>query len=91
MKREYADYELRALILDWLVRRGRWGAHYYPLDTLVNRLSQALKNNGRRVRRIVKELLEEGYILAHKKGETVSLNPTRSRDIAEYIRRVMKV
>jgi hypothetical protein len=40
---------------------------------------------------MVKELLEEGYILAHKKGETVSLNPTRSRDIAEYIRRVMKV
>jgi hypothetical protein len=69
MKREYADYEFRAPILDWLVRRGRWGAHYYPLDTLVNRLSQAVKNNGRRVRRIVKELLEEGYILAHKKGE----------------------
>jgi hypothetical protein len=91
MKREYADYELRALILDWLVRRGRWGAHYYPLDTLVNRLSQAVKNNGRRVRRNVNELLEEGYILAHKKGETISLNPTRSRDIAEYIRRVMKV
>jgi hypothetical protein len=66
MKREYADFELRALILDWLVR---WGAHYYPLDTLVNRLSQAVKNNGRRVRRIVKELLEEGYIQAHKKGE----------------------
>ena len=66
-----------------MVRRGRWGAHYYSLDTLVN--------NGRRVRRMVKELLEEGYILAHKKGETVSLNPTRSRDIAEYIRRVMKV
>jgi hypothetical protein len=91
MKREYADYELRALILDWLVRRGRWGAHYYPLDTLVNRLSHAVKNNGRRVRRNVNDLLEEGYILAHKKGETISLNPTRSRDIAEYIRRVMKV
>jgi DNA-binding IclR family transcriptional regulator len=90
MKREYAEFELRALILDWLVRRGRWGAHH-PLDTLVNRLSQALKNNGKKVRRIVKELLEEGYILAHKKGETISLNPTRSRDVAEYIRRVMKV
>jgi glutamate-1-semialdehyde aminotransferase len=91
MKREYADFELRALILDWLVRRGRWGAHYYPLDTLVNRLSHAVKNNGRRVRRMVKELLEEGYILAHKKGETISLNPARSRDIVEYVRRVMKV
>ena len=68
-----------------------WGAHYYPLDTLINSLSQAVKSNGRRVRRIVEELLEEGYILAYKKGETVSLNPSRSRDIVEWIRRVMKV
>ena len=43
------------------------------------------------MRRIVKELLEEDYILAHKEGETASLNPTRSRDIGEWIRRFMKV
>jgi len=39
----------------------------------------------------VKELLDEGYILAHKGRETISLNPTRSGEIAEHIRKVMKL
>ena len=91
MRRDYANSELRGLILDWLERHGRWGTHYFPLDTLVNKLSHVVKNNGKRIRRIVKELLYEGYILTHKGGETVSLNPTRSRAIAEYIKTVLKI
>jgi len=91
MRRDYADSELRALILDWLERHGRWGAHYFPLDTLVNKLSHVVKNDGRRIRRMVKELLDEGYILAHKRGETISLNPTRSKEIAEYIKKVLRI
>jgi len=91
MRRDYADSELRGLILDWLERHGRWGAHYFPLDTLVNKLSHVVKNNGKRIRRTVKELLYEGYILTHKGGETISLNPTRSRAIAEYIKTVLKI
>ena len=91
MRRDYTDFELRALILDWLERHGRWGAHYFPLDTLVNKLSHVVKNNGKRIRRMVKKLLNEGYILAHKRGNTISLNPTRSREIADYIRKVMKL
>jgi len=91
MRRDYTDFELRALILDWLERHGRWGAHYFPLDTLVNKLSHVVKNNGKRIRRIVKKLLNEGYILAHKRGNTISLNPTRSREIADYIRKVMNL
>jgi hypothetical protein len=90
MRRDYTESELKALILDWLARHGRWGAHYFPLDTLVNKLSHVVKNDGKRIRRTVKELLEEGYVLAHKGGETISLNPTRSREIVEYIRKVMK-
>jgi len=91
MRRDYADSELRALILDWLERHGRWGAHYFPLDTLVNKLSHVVKNDGRRIRRMVKELLDEGYILTHKRGETISLNPTRSKEIAEYIKKVLRI
>lgn len=78
------------MILDWLERHGRWGAHYFPLDTLVNKLSHAVKNNGRRIRKLVKNLLYQGFILVHKGGNTVSLNPTRSREIAEYVRNIMK-
>lgn len=91
MRRDYTELELRALVLDWLERHGRWGAHYFPLDTLVNKLSHVVKNNGRRIRRVVKELLDEGYTLAHKRGETISLNPTRSREIVEYIKTVLKI
>ncbi|MCR6691372.1 MAG: hypothetical protein MRT15_03200 [archaeon YNP-LCB-003-016] len=90
MKREYTDLELKALILDWLQRRGRWGAYYFPLDTLVNKLSHAVKNDGKRIRRAVKELLRDGYLLAYKRGETISLNPAKSREIAEYIKRTLK-
>jgi len=91
MRRSYTNLELRALILDWLDRHGRWGAHYFPLDTLVNKLSHVVKNDGKRIRRKVKELLNEGYILTYKRGETISLNPTRSREIAEYIKTVLKI
>jgi len=91
MRRDYTDSEVRALILDWLERHGRWGAHYFPLDTLVNKLSHVVKNDGKRIRKAVKELLEEGYVLAYKGGNTISLNPTKNREIAEYIRRVVKL
>jgi len=91
MRRDYSDSEVRALILDWLVRHGRWGAHYFPLDTLVNKLSHAVKNDGKRVRRFVKELVQEDYLLVHKGGETISLNPSMNRAILECIERVLKI
>lgn len=91
MRRDYADTELRALILDWLKRHGRWGAHYYPLDTLVNKLSHVVRNDGKRIRKIIRELLNEGFIFSHKGGDTISLNPTRNKDIIEYIKRALKI
>lgn len=90
MKRDYTDFEVSALILDWLVRHGRWGSHYFPLDTLVNKLSHVVEKDGKRIRRNIKDLLDEGYILSHKRGDTVSLNPTRSREITEYVKKAMK-
>jgi len=90
MKREYTDFEVRALILDWLVRHGRWGSHYFPLDTLVNKLSHVVEKDGKRIRRNIKDLLDEDYILSRKRGNTVSLNPTRSREITEYVKKAMK-
>jgi hypothetical protein len=89
MKRNYSNSEVGALIMDWLERHGRWGTHYFPLDTIVNKLSHVVKNNGKRIRRVAKELLEEGYMLSHKRGDAISLNPTRSREIADYIRKII--
>jgi hypothetical protein len=48
------------------------------VDTLVNKLSHVVKNNGKKITRMVKELLDEGYILAQ-------------RETAEYIKTVLKI
>ncbi len=87
---QLTDAEVKAAILSFLDKKGRWGAHYFPLDTIVKWLGRKVKRNGKRVKNCVKELAEEGYVLFHKKGETVSLNPVRSKEIMEYLKSVLK-
>ena len=89
MRREYADPELRALILDWLVRRGKWSASYSPLDTLTNSLSNVVKNDGRRIKKAVDDPVKRGLLNLHKKGDTVSLNPRLNREILEFVKKIM--
>jgi len=81
------DEQIKASILEFLLKKGRWGAHYYPLDTMIRWFSKKVIRNGKRVRKIVKELINQGFLLLHKRGETVSLNPVLSREILEYIER----
>lgn len=71
-----------------LRNRGCWGARYTALDTLVRWLSRRIKRNGRRVRRAIRALIHDGYLLLHKRGATVSLNPARSREIIEFIEKI---
>ena len=85
---EYRDEEIKADIMNRLMRRGCWGGRYLPLDSLVNWLSKKVKRDGKRIRRLIKELIKEGYILTHKGGETISLNPALGREIIEYIERI---
>jgi len=88
MSEELDDVKLRAAILEFLVKKGRWGAHYFPLDTLVNWLGKKVRRDGKRVLRTVKQLVGEGHLVIHKRGETVSLNSAKSKDIVDYLRRV---
>ena len=85
MKRDYPNEELKALILNFIMRKGRWGEHYFPIDTMSNWLGQAVKNNGKNVRKKVKELANEGYLLVHKGNTTTSLNPQAKKQIMEFI------
>ncbi len=80
-----SDDEIKADILNKLVRRGCWGSRYLPLDSLVHWISKKIKNNGKRIRRLIRELIKNGYIIPHKGGRTISLNPVYSREIIEYI------
>jgi len=87
--KEFSDEEIKADILNRLFRRGCWGARYMPKDTLVNQLAKYTKKDGKRVKRLIDELIQNRYILIHKKGETISLNPAKSMEIVQFIKRVL--
>jgi hypothetical protein len=90
MRKEFSDEELKALILNFIMRKGRWGEHYFPIDTMSNWLGQVVKNNGKNVRKKVKELASEGYLILHKGNTTASLNPQAKKQIMEYIDRYLR-
>jgi len=89
-RQQPTDEEIKADIMNKLLRKNCWGAKYLPLDSLVNWLAKRIRRNGKRVRRILRVLVNEGYLLLHKGGRTVSLNPTMSKQVDEYIERVIE-
>ena len=90
MTHQISDEQVKASILEFLLNKGRWGAHYYPLDTMIRWLGKKVVRNGKRVKACLRDLVNEGYVLIHKRGETVSLNPTMSKEVMEFVRRVAK-
>ena len=88
-KHQLTDEEIKADIMNKLLRKNCWGAKYLPLDSLVNWFAKRVKRDGKRVRRIIRALVNNGYLLLHKRGETVSLNPIMSKEIVEYIERII--
>ena len=91
MSSNCSDEEVKADIMNRLMRRGCWGGKYLPLENLVRWVSKNIKRNGKRIRRLIRELIKEGYLLSHKKGKAISLNPSLSREIAEYIEEVLGI
>ncbi|MBC7091356.1 MAG: hypothetical protein H5T50_05540 [Nitrososphaeria archaeon] len=90
IKLEVSDAEIKADIMNRPLRKNCWGARYLPVDTLVNWIAKQIRRDGKRVRNCIEELVKEHYILIHKGGETISLNPARSREIIEFIKSVIK-
>lgn len=82
-----SDEEVKADIMHRLFRKHCWGARYFPLDTLARWISKRIKKNGKMVQRLVRQLVDGGYLLLHKRGTTVSLNPAKGREILEFIHR----
>jgi len=89
MKREYSDQELKALILNFIMRKGRWGEHYFPIDTMAKWLGQVVQNNGKNVRKKVDELAKDGHLILWKRNTTASLNPRAKREIIEFIEKYL--
>jgi len=90
MSLHITDEQIKASILEFLLKKGRWGAHYYPVDTMIRWLGKKVPRNGKRVKACMRDLVNEGYVLIHKRGETVSLNPAKSKETMEFIRRMAK-
>jgi hypothetical protein len=82
-----SDEQVKAAILEFLLKKGRWGGHYFPIDTLVDWMGRKVERNGKRVRSCLKELAKQGYVLMHKRGGTASLNPALAQQIRELINR----
>jgi len=80
-----SDEQVKATILEFLIKKGRWGAHYFPIDTLVNWMGRKVERDGKRVRACLKELAKQGYILMHKRGGTASLNPALAERIRDLV------
>ncbi|MBI4258538.1 MAG: hypothetical protein HY619_06250 [Thaumarchaeota archaeon] len=87
MSAELTEDQIRADVMYRLLRKNCWGAKYLPVDTLVNWIGKQVKRDGKRVTRIIDDLHKEAYLLMHKRGETVSLNPARSKEITQFVER----
>jgi len=44
------DDQVKAAIIKFPVMKGRWGAHHFPIDTLVNWMGRKIERNGRTAR-----------------------------------------
>jgi len=75
MLRDFSDNELKAQILSYLWDQGSWGEIYTNYTKMKKRLRHIVKNNGKNIEKMVKELAKTNWIEIHKNGDTVSLNP----------------
>jgi glutamate-1-semialdehyde aminotransferase len=69
---------------------GRLWRAVLPIDMLVNWMARKVKPDGKMVKKLIKQLVNEGFLIPHKKGETVSLNSAKSEEIIEYIKRFLR-
>ena len=83
--RDMTSKQIQQEILHRLYRRRCWGAKYLPRGSLVAWLGQLVKDNGRKVRVAIDELVSIGLLISYKKGKTVSLNPRMSKEIVNML------
>jgi hypothetical protein len=80
-----SDDQIRADILNRLMRRKCWGGRYLPAQTLIGWIGRKIVRNGHKVRMAIRDLINAGLLISHKGGSTISLNPSRRVDIHAFI------
>jgi len=88
--RGLSDEEIMALVLNFLLTRGRWGGRYYNRQRLTRYLGIRVLKDGKKVDKCLNQLIKDSLVWQSKKGATVSLNPHRSVEISSFIDRFLK-
>lgn len=58
---------------------------------MASHLGRAVRNSGKNVRRKVRDLAKDGFLILHKGNTTAALNPRMEREITEHIERDLGV
>jgi len=82
---ELSDEQIKALIINYLMRRRCWGKKYQNRQKVVRYLGQEVLGNGNEVSRCLDELIDKGWINSMKKGKTISLNVSAKKSIMQHI------
>ncbi len=86
-KAELSDDQIKAEIMQRLLRKGCWGKVYLPVDSLARWVGGMIRRDGKRVRKLLDEMVQDGYLGRYKKGETIYLNFARRNEITDYIKK----
>ena len=87
---DLSDEEIMALILNFLLTRGRWGGNYYNRQKLTRYLGIQVLKDGKKVDKCLDQLINDRLVWGSKKGATVSLNPHLSAEIKSFIDTFLK-
>ena len=80
MSTEVTDREIAATILDKLARKKKWGAAHISSDKISRWISRKVKRNGKRVRKVLKDLIKKGmFVLRLPSMDLKSLLILKSR------------
>jgi hypothetical protein len=88
---DLSDEEIMALILNFLLTRGRWGGKYYNRQRMTRYIGIQVLKDGKKVDRCLDQLLKERLVWGSKKGATVSLNPHLSAKITSFVDTFLKI
>jgi len=79
------DEQIMALVLNYLLRRRRWGNRYFNRQKLVRYLGHDVLGDGKEVSRCIDDLIKRRWLNSLKKGKTISLNVVYKKDIILHI------
>jgi hypothetical protein len=88
---DMTEQEIKEEVLYRLFRRTSWGARQSNKRAVESWIISKVKNNGKKVRKALNMLIKDFLILPAKKGDTISLNPRRKKEIMEIIDKAFPV